>query len=110
MKIRAVVAKLKDCRRKSVLNTPDSLLNILKKCANEIGARVFSQHIYKFTPQGISAVLIIGESHIAIHTYPEFNSAYFVATVCREADLKKGLKIVEKELDGKVEKEKYLEI
>ena len=109
MKIRILVAKLKDCK-KNILDTPNSLLNVLKRCANEIGVKIFSEHIYKFNPQGVSAVLIIGESHLAIHTYPEFASAYFVATVCKEVDLKKGLEIVKKELESEIESEKYFEI
>jgi len=38
-------------------------------------ATLLSLHTHRFSPQGISGVAIIAESHISIHTWPEHNSA-----------------------------------
>src|SRR4051794_32121502 len=38
------------------------------RCA---GATVVSEHFHKFAPQGVSGVVILAESHLAIHSWPE---------------------------------------
>lgn len=48
--------------------------------SNSVGVENFNildrkSHI--FNPHGYSAILLIQESHIAIHTYPEYNSLVF---------------------------------
>jgi len=37
---------------------------------------------HEFYPKGLSGVVIIGESHVAIHTYPEYNQALIVVSTC----------------------------
>jgi len=39
--------------------------------AHEIGSEVRSVVSHKFDPQGVTAVAIIAESHISVHTFPE---------------------------------------
>lgn len=41
----------------------------------------YSRH--QFSPQGISATLILSESHIAIHTWPELGRGYIILTSCQ---------------------------
>lgn len=43
------------------------------------GATVITSHSHKFMPQGVSAFLLLKESHFSIHTWPEhkFASADF---------------------------------
>lgn len=44
---------------------------ILLETARIVRATVISDHFHRFSPQGISGVVIIAESHVAIHTWPE---------------------------------------
>lgn len=37
---------------------------------------------HHFTPQGYTAVWLLGESHLAIHTYPEHGKTYIELTSC----------------------------
>jgi S-adenosylmethionine decarboxylase len=39
------------------------------------GATILSSHFHYYTPQGISGVIIISESHFTIHTWPEHKYA-----------------------------------
>jgi S-adenosylmethionine decarboxylase proenzyme len=39
--------------------------------AKKSGATILSNFLHKFSPQGVSGVVIIAESHLAIHTWPE---------------------------------------
>lgn len=38
---------------------------------------------HKFDPQGYTIVILLAKSHVAIHTYPEYNSLYFNLYSCR---------------------------
>ncbi|MBD5785668.1 S-adenosylmethionine decarboxylase [Cellulosimicrobium terreum] len=38
---------------------------------------------HRFEPQGTSVVLLLAESHLAVHTWPEHGSAYVTLTTCR---------------------------
>ena len=52
----------------------DDLLYI-KECmfeaASEIGATVIGETFHQFSPQGVTGVISIAESHLSIHTWPE---------------------------------------
>lgn len=39
--------------------------------ARQLGATVLSSSSHKFEPQGVTAILLLSESHISIHTWPE---------------------------------------
>ncbi|PIT96987.1 adenosylmethionine decarboxylase [Candidatus Campbellbacteria bacterium CG10_big_fil_rev_8_21_14_0_10_35_52] len=38
---------------------------------------------HKFKPHGYTLAILLSESHIAAHTYPEYNSFYFSIYSCR---------------------------
>lgn len=38
---------------------------------------------HEFTPQGFALVMLLAESHAALHTYPEFGSLVFSLYSCR---------------------------
>ncbi|MDP6388009.1 MAG: adenosylmethionine decarboxylase [Candidatus Pacebacteria bacterium] len=38
---------------------------------------------HTFTPQGHTIAILLAESHVAVHTYPEYNSLYFNLYSCR---------------------------
>ena len=38
---------------------------------------------YNFSPQGYTLNVLLSESHLAIHTYPEHNSIYFGLYSCK---------------------------
>ena len=60
---------------------PDTLDNvelvrdIMLFAAKESGATILNTYLHKFSPQGVSGVIVIAESHIAIHTWPEHGYA-----------------------------------
>ena len=37
---------------------------------------------HTFTPQGVSMIALLEESHLAMHTWPEHGSAYITLTTC----------------------------
>lgn len=50
-------------------------IRILKEAAELAGAKFLSSTSHKFSPQGVTAVVLLAESHISIHTWPEHGYA-----------------------------------
>ena len=71
---RHVLAELTGCSA-VVLNDPASLENGFRRCAEEGGATLVSSHFHHFSPQGVSGVVVIAQSHVTVHTWPEHGYA-----------------------------------
>ena len=69
-----VLLELKECNPK-LLNNLDYIRNSLLQAAEDIGAHVVGESFHQFSPQGVTGILSIAESHISIHTWPEFGYA-----------------------------------
>ncbi len=69
-----LLLELKDCN-KEVLNDVGFLKGALITAAGEAGAIVLGESFHQFNPQGVSGVVIIAESHLCIHTWPEYGYA-----------------------------------
>jgi len=69
-----LLLELKGCN-KEVLNDIGFLREALLAAAGEAGATVLGESFHQFKPQGVSGVVIIAESHICIHTWPEYGYA-----------------------------------
>jgi len=57
-----------------------SMTSVLSKktmlaAAKESGATVLGESFHQFSPQGVSGVIIIAESHLTVHTWPEHGYA-----------------------------------
>ncbi len=76
-----ILLELKDCDRK-VLNNLGFLKSILSGAAQEAGATVLGESFHQFAPQGVSGVVIIAESHLFIHTWPEYGYAAIDIFTC----------------------------
>lgn len=57
------------------LNDADPLEEAMINAATAAGATVISSHKHFFSPHGVSAVIIVQESNLCIHTWPEFGYA-----------------------------------
>ncbi|HBQ85091.1 MAG TPA: S-adenosylmethionine decarboxylase proenzyme [Syntrophomonas sp.] len=80
---RHVLAELYGCRFE-VLNDIDKVQDIMVNAALEAGAEVREMVFHKFSPQGVSGVVVISESHLAIHTWPELGYAAVDVFTCGE--------------------------
>ncbi|MFC1974389.1 adenosylmethionine decarboxylase [Chloroflexota bacterium] len=69
-----LLLELKDCN-KEVLNDQDFLRGALLTAAIECGATVLGESFHRFNPHGVSGMVVIAESHLCIHTWPEFGYA-----------------------------------
>ena len=55
------------------LNDESFLRCILSRAAKLANATVLNQISHKIEPQGVTAIALLAESHISIHTWPESN-------------------------------------
>lgn len=55
-----------------IISSVEKVQQILVKTAKISGVQVWSVSINRFPPNGVSGVIVISESHISTHTWPEF--------------------------------------
>jgi len=67
-----------------ILNDVKSIEDIMVKAALAAGAEIREVAFHKFSPQGVSGVVVISESHLAIHTWPEYGYAALDVFTCGE--------------------------
>ena len=54
-----------------ILDNTDLIEELMKEAALASGAHIRSSNFHKFDPIGVSGVIIIQESHLTIHTWPD---------------------------------------
>jgi S-adenosylmethionine decarboxylase len=69
------------------LDDPELIDKTLCDGAIAAGATILHSHFHHFTPNGgVSGVVVLAESHISIHTWPERNFAALDVFMCGECD------------------------
>jgi S-adenosylmethionine decarboxylase len=53
------------------LDSPDRLITMLERMAHCCNTNIIKAASHKFQPYGVTAFLLLSESHISIHTWPE---------------------------------------
>jgi S-adenosylmethionine decarboxylase proenzyme len=56
---------------RTLLHTVEPLWSRLLAATRAAGAQVLHTHAHQFTPHGMSGMILIAESHVSIHTWPE---------------------------------------
>jgi len=59
------------CCEADFLNDPARIEGDLTSASTTAGADLLRTCFYRFHPQGVSGMVLISESHLAVHTYPE---------------------------------------
>jgi S-adenosylmethionine decarboxylase len=78
---RHILAEIYGCDER-VLNNRELIEEIMVEAALEAGAEVREVAFHKFSPQGVSGVVVISESHLTIHTWPELRYAAVDVFTC----------------------------
>jgi len=71
---RQILVEFYDCDQ-SKINDVSYIENSLIQATKASKATIISHNFHKFSPYGISGVVVIAESHVTIHTWPEYNYA-----------------------------------
>ena len=80
---RQMTVEFYDCDAKVLADT-ELMQQIFVDAAKAAGATVISAGFHAFTPQGVSGVVIISESHFAVHAWPEYDYAAVDLFTCGE--------------------------
>ena len=71
---RHIIAEFYDCD-KEILDNVEKIEQSMKNAAYETGATLVNSSFHRFLPYGVSGVVVISESHLTIHTWPEYGYA-----------------------------------
>lgn len=66
----------------NILNNKDKIEEIMLEAAELAGANVVEKIFHNYNPMGTSGVVVIEESHFAIHTWPEHGAASIDVYTC----------------------------
>ncbi|MCP4715410.1 MAG: S-adenosylmethionine decarboxylase proenzyme [Deltaproteobacteria bacterium] len=81
---RHILVEYYDCTS-DCLNNTQSIQNIMEEAARKSNATIVESAFHNFNPHGVSGVVVIAESHLAIHTWPEYNYAAVDLFTCGES-------------------------
>ncbi len=68
----------------AVLDDREFLQEVLRQTAVELKCTVVQEAFHTFSPHGVSGVVVIAESHLAIHTWPEHGFAAVDLFTCND--------------------------
>lgn len=74
---------MKDCNPE-LLDDMDFIKQAILSAAKEAGATIVGETFHKFSPVGVTGVVAIAESHLSIHTWPEYAYAAVDIFTCGE--------------------------
>lgn len=78
-----LILELQECRPE-LLDDLDYVKQTLLEAAESTGATIIGNTFHKFSPQGVTGVVAIAESHLCIHTWPEYGYAAADIFTCGE--------------------------
>lgn len=93
----------------SLLNDECFLIDLIENAAIVSGATVLKTVFHKFNPQGITAICLLSESHISIHSWPEENKAALDIYTCGNSNPKIGCDVIIEQLKPTEYKLSYIQ-
>jgi len=88
---RHYIVEASGCNPK-IIRSVEKVQDILVRAAEKAGAKVWAISFSKFPPNGVSGVVVISESHISTHTWPELKYAALDIYTCgAKVDPEKGV-------------------
>jgi len=98
---RHLLVELQDCNCEA-LNDLDFIRDAMVTAAVDCGAEVLGESFHRFSPQGVSGVVVIAESHLSIHTWPEYGyAAVDIFTCGTDVQPEKAAEVMVEKLESK---------
>ena len=86
---------LLDCKGDIAHLNEDTLSEMMHNAAKLAGATVLFSNFHQFGGAGgITGVLVLAESHITVHTWPEYDYAAFDIFMCGDCDVDKAIEVI----------------
>ncbi len=80
---RHALLDLYDCDQ-ALLDDVEFLRALFLKTATELKCTLVKECFHRYAPQGVSGVLVIAESHLSVHTWPEHGYAAVDLFTCAD--------------------------
>jgi S-adenosylmethionine decarboxylase len=87
-----VLAELWGCSR---LDSPARAEEALRRAVGDCGATLIELVSRAYAPHGVTAIAVLAESHISVHTWPEHGYAAVDVFTCRGLDPYRALPALE---------------
>lgn len=94
------ILELYDCPA-DLLSDPTFIAEQMNAAAIKMEASIVNSNFHHFNPYGVSGVIIIKESHLTIHTWPEYGYAAIDIFTCGKIYMEKGIDYLSKNLKAK---------
>lgn len=76
-----IITQLYECDQ-NILNDIPKLQELFLEACNIGKATVLQHTFYQFTPQGVTGFVLLAQSHVSVHTWPEHNYAMLDILTC----------------------------
>ncbi len=98
---RHLIVEFYECDRE-VLDDIAFIESVMLEATNAMRATRVAHNFHKFAPQGVSGAVIIQESHLTIHTWPEYGYAAVDLYTCGNSCIPEaGLDLLKRKLQSK---------
>lgn len=78
----------------AVLNDARQLGALLGEAVRAAGATPVAEVFHPFAPQGVTGVVVLAESHLSIHTWPEARYAAVDFYTCGDTDIDRAIEVL----------------
>ena len=85
-----------------VLKDPEFIEREMRQAALEAKATIVTSDFHHFAPWGVSGAVIVAESHLTIHTWPEYGFASCDFFTCGDIDPWESFSYLEKVLKAEI--------
>ena len=94
---RHLIAEYYDCDA-HVLDDVDMVRTAMLDAATAVGATILGEAFHEFDPHGVSGTVVIAESHLSIHTWPENGYVAVDIYTCGGLDPRRGFDLLAERL------------
>lgn len=84
-----------------LLRHKDSVRQSIIEAAQVAKVTIVGEHFHQFSPEGVTGVLLLAESHLSIHTWPEYGYCAIDLFTCGDAQAaRKAIQYLEKTFEA----------
>jgi S-adenosylmethionine decarboxylase len=84
MNLTVIVATLEGCPF-DVIDNPETIEWLLREAVSAGGFTLLHSHVERFVPQGVTGAVVLSESHVNLHSWPEEGVLFVDLATCSSA-------------------------
>jgi S-adenosylmethionine decarboxylase proenzyme len=97
-----LIIELCECKNKKLLTDVSEVERVMIAATKAAKATVIDSVFHRFQPCGVSGIVVIAESHLSIHTWPEYKyAAVDVFTCGNSTNPQKAFEVLKKEFKSR---------